>query len=205
MYTYAIRQKLESRSEPYNSKVVARSAAEFLPNLVKAFEGYCDEMKIYLPSGVCDSQLDSSRLTEEWLESLPVGETIVHSANGPIYNKASLSGRETYFMVIVGYESGPKCGWIIQSGNADDYNLSDRMGHGTITTNPHVMVKKVNSVLADIKRENQTSTYDPYEVLINDPFTLADLTEIKEPTFIAYSSEKKVCGYGYWIEVYVVD
>ena len=35
-------------------------------------------MKIYLPSGECDSLLDSSRLTEEWLESLPVGETTVH-------------------------------------------------------------------------------------------------------------------------------
>lgn len=87
MYTYAIRQKVESRSEPYNSKVVARSAAEFLPNLFKAFNGYCDEMKIYLPSGVCDDQLDSSRLTEEWLESLPVGETIVHSPCGPVYDK----------------------------------------------------------------------------------------------------------------------
>lgn len=110
-----------------------------------------------------------------------------------------------YFAVVVGYEQGPKPGWIIRYGNADDYNLSDRMGHGSITTNPHVIVKKVNSVLEDIKRENQTSTYDPYDVLINDPFTLADLTEIKKPTFIAYSSEKKVCGSGYWIEVYVVD
>ncbi len=149
-------------------------------------------------------KLNPARLTREWLEGLPVGESIVHAADSKLFQKMYIDGRQMYFVVIVGYRGGekvPKRGWIIRSGNTDDYKLRDRMGHGTITTNPYVMVKKVNAAIsegkADAARYNMEYTYS-----FTEPFTLADLECITQPVYLYYTQN---CHEGTWIEVYVVD
>lgn len=165
-----------------------------------------DEEALAMASVLKDEyeKLNPARLTREWLEGLPVGESIVHAADSKLFQKMYIDGRQMYFVVIVGYRGGekvPKRGWIIRSGNTDDYKLRDRMGHGTITTNPYVMVKKVNAAIlegkADAARYNMEYTYS-----FDEPFTLADLERITQPVYLYYTQN---CHEGTWIEVYVVD
>ena len=149
-------------------------------------------------------KLNPARLTREWLEGLPVGETKVHSADSRIFHKMCIDDRQMYFVVIVGYSprnTMPKRGWIIRSGNTDDYKLRDRMGHGTITTNPYTMVKKVNAAIAEGKADSE-SYYMEYTFSFDEPFTLADLERITQPVYLYYTEN---CKQGTWIEVYVVD
>jgi hypothetical protein len=149
-------------------------------------------------------KLNPARLTREWLEGLPVGESIVHAADSRLFHRMFIDSRQMYFVVIVGYRGSdtvPKRGWIIRSGNTDDYKLRDRMGHGTITTNPYIMVKKVNAAISEGRVDAARYSLE-YTFSFDEPFTLADLERITQPVYLYYS---KNCHEGTWIEVYVVD
>lgn len=145
-------------------------------------------------------KLNPSRLTREWLEGLPVGESIVHVADSKIFQKMYIDGQQMYFIVVIGYQ-GAKRGWIIRTGNTTNYKLRDRMGHGTITTNPYKMVKKVN-IAIETSRIDAVKKNIEYTYTFKEPFTLADLERLAHPVYLYYAKD---CNEDAWIEVYDID